>query len=433
MKLLKLIWLFFIGTAVIVLFDTCKHDNEDEAEIVCKLSEKQIGSFSATLVFTHNGTNRDRYYGFIVPSQHVDVFEQIANVVDSLSPRQLLSQSFEQRKREIRLSRLSAHTPYTYIVFGLDENGVYNGRRASIKFTTVPCDLKVSLNPAWKLTHKGETLHNNGYYTLINNEIVGFVQQRYIFVTYTKQQRESFGSEEEFIAYSVETYNQTLNEDHNPDFWLDGSEVFTTSMNFYRYLDPGDYVSYVIGIDVSGRPTGDYNKTAYYHVDEYPMLPAYSNLIGTWKFADNYGQSFQVTLSKKKVNQTFTMKGWSGLNTPVTVEFNQNTGKLYIEKQLLKSNMHVNYTDGTSANGDLYLRAWYQYEGLTIATVDGILAVGNKETNSRYKFTSNFNVYVLDGMVTCPMGLSFVLEQDDGRSVLLNNMKMQFPIYLKKI
>ena len=262
---LKLLFL----SIILITFIGC-NSNEEVESIFFHASVSDIKAYSATVTVTHNATNRDSYYGFAVEGSASDIKAEISKYLSSTNKKELAESVRHQRKSVFQIKGLSPETIFTYIVFGMNDNGDLYGEPSSVVFKTAQSDIIATENPNWKIKYMGHTVYNNNDYSLITVSLLGDVEERFFLATYSADFTNSFKHTENLIDYAIREFikkNETEEE-----YWLETSEVRTGGTRFYRYLQEGDYVSYAIGINADGSATGHYVKTDKYHVDKYPMI-----------------------------------------------------------------------------------------------------------------------------------------------------------------
>ena len=407
----------------------CSNDDKSEEQISFHVCISDIEGYYATVTVTHNGTNRDSYYCFVVKGHVADMQAEIDSYISSTPKEELANFRHNQRKSVFRVTGLSPTKLFTCIVFGLDKDGKMYGTPASVEFQTKESGFIAQVNPNWTIEYRGPVVWNDNDYSLITVWQNGDIDQRFFLATYQKDFVERFNTAEALIAYATEEANEK-----NPgnDYWLENSQVRTESTNFYRYLAVGDYVSYAIGVDANGSPTGYYVKTDVFHVEKYPAIPEYANLLGEWVLTDINDKMFVVNLSEKKVNESFYLTGW-GFHSEYTfsVLFNRTNKSLKISRQLVASNTTVKFTDRT-ATGDLYLSGiYYDSESkLKMPTSTSYtVAMGTYKSDAEYNWDAGYYVTLKDNTKATKTGITFQLKESSGS---VSFCTMMFPLVMKK-
>ena len=304
-----------------------------------------------------------------------------------------------------------------------------------VEFTTTASNIIASQYTNWTVSYKGHKVYNDWDYSLINVHVDGEVSERFFLCTYEKSKTDTFNNMEDFIFYAVDEFAKLRNSDNDEDFWLDASQVRTESTNFYRYLDPGDYVAFAIGLNADGSPTGHYAKCEPFHVDLYPYTETYAKLINEdWYFEDMNGKIYFVTFKQKYVNRSLTMNGWGNYDEfEVLVNYDRNNGSLKISTQkITNSDVTIKFNNGDET-GTIYLTgAYYNAEDkLKWTSKSHTITTGTQKSNGDYTFTTAYSITLDDGTKATNLGMSFVMWQDG--SYKAGFARMMFPFELKRI
>lgn len=431
---MRQIYVVILCIACILYMSCTEKEVDSETNVFFNVSVTEVNDYSATITITHSGTNRDCYYGFVVKDTVTDIYESINDFLASSDKEKVLTSLKSQRKKVIPIRGLSPKKTYTYIAFGIDEEGQLYGTPAHAEFTTTAGELVAIENPNWEILYQGPDLFNNGYYSKYYIKVIGDPTEHYFVYDCTADFLESFTSEEELIIHAIEEFKeQYLGEDEvlNEDFWINESFVMQGSYFYYHVLDEGEYVAYAIGVNLDGTPTGYYVKTPVFQVEEYPAVENYNELLtNPWQITDLYTDSvnYNVTFEKLKVNQSLLMYGWGNLPYPLVVNFNQNQSEIIIYPQLVATNVLFNI-EGIDVTGDLYLKGWYLSNSspeIELTTQSYALTTG-KEYSLWYGFIASYYANLM------PInGITYVLQTSDGTEIILPNTKMDIPFCLEK-
>lgn len=417
---------------LIPLFVIGCSDESSDGDVVFHLSISEVKAFSATVTVMHNATNRDAYYGFAVEGLVSDVLSEINLYLSHTDSSRIIEAIHYQRKSVFQITGLTPERTYTYIIFGMNEDGVLYGEPASIEFRTTKSDLVATENPNWIIRYRGHSVYNENDYSLISVSLNGEVEERFFLATYTATFASTFDRIEDLIVYAANEFITKKEKDE--DYWLETSEVRTESTNFYRYLQEGDYVSYAIGLNSDGTPTGHYVSTNTYHVDKYPACAEYANLLNEWGIMDKNGKWYFVKFSERVVNKSLIMTGWANYdNYPIVLTFNRSDASLKITSQEIVDHATFNFKDGSVYQGLLSFRGIYYDENSTLKptkTKGLTLANAQLGEDGSYTFTSGFHVTQEDGTRIEGTGMSFYLETEDGKNYFIG--QMLFPLVMKK-
>lgn len=427
--------MLFYAIICFFLLACSKDDDNAEERIQFHVAISNIEAYHATATITHNGTNRDRYRGFFVEGHVDDVQGEINKYIASAKAASELNYFFTQRKKVVRLNGLRPRKHFTYIVFGLDTQGQQYGEPGVAEFTTTGSQIIAKENPNWKVTYKGHTVYNDWDYSLINVNIGGEVEERFFLAVYEPSKPNAFSSVEDFIFQAIDDFTEEKNTEGDDDFWLDASQVRTESTNFYRYLQPGDYVAYAIGLNADGSPTGSFAKCDPFHVDQYPYTEGYANLINNdWHFEDVDDKWFFVTFKPNIINRSLSMTGWGNYDEfEISVKYDRTTDGLSISSGVITNGeVTIHFSDGDET-GKVYLfGAYYNADDkLKWTNQSHVVAKGTLNADGVYDFSPGYYV-TLDnnGTKATKYGMSFVMYQNASAS--FGFARMMFPFTLTK-
>lgn len=421
-----------ISLIFIVLFVGCVKDESLE-KIVFHVDVSDINAYSAKITVTHNATNRDSYYGFMVKGAVADIQSEIAVYLNTVETSQLAEAIHFQRKSVFSITGLSPQETYTFIVFGMNDDGLMYGEPCSTVFCTLESQLSAQINPNWKIGYMGHAVYNNNDYSRINVNVLGNAEERYFLATYEQDFVESFEQMEDLIVYATNEFIEKMKEPENEGSWFEDSQVRVDGTSFYRYLHEGDYVSFAIGINIDGSPTGNYVKTDCYHVEKYPAVDGFSNLLGEWIITDDNNQFFNVEFTEDIVNKSFILKGFGNVDDcPIIVSFNRIDSSLEIRTQSIKDNFEITFNDGTFAEGKLTLKGvYYDSESkLKWTNQSHSLTKGTLNDDGSYTFKSNFRVTMNDGTITEKTGMTYYIERNNESNIGFG--RMMFPLGMRK-
>lgn len=430
------IQLSFLLIACLTFMACSKDDNSDNVQVVFHVDIGDIEAYRATATITHNGTNRDTYYGFAVEGDVKNPIEEINKMIASPKSKEILGSPLNQRKRVLKVNGLLPKHIFSYIVFGRTSDGKLYGEPAVTVFTTVGSSIVASENSKWKVTNKGPVVYSDNDYTLIDVDVEGDVEERFFLAVYDLSLPGTFGTMEDLISYAVDEFTRKQNSGGDEDFWLDASKIRTESTNFYRHLSPGDYVAFAIGVNPDGTPTGHYAKSEAFHVDKYPYVDTYAALLGDdWYFEDADKKMYFVTFEEGVINRSFVMKGWGNYNDfNAVVNYNRNTGELSISSQrVTDGDVTLHFSNGDETGTVYLVGAYYNAENkLKWTTSSHVITKGVLNESGEYTFNTGFSV-TLDkenGTKATDLGMTFVMRQ--GVNTKAGFARMMFPFELKK-
>ena len=407
---MKRILLFILS---ILAFVGCSKD-EIVADVVFDVSVSNVESYTATVTVTHDGSNRDTYYGFFVKGEVTDIARAISDYVFYAKDGQLEKSVHTQRKSVYTVRGLMPNTTYTYIVFGMDIKGDTYGIPASTCFTTTPSDLVATVNPNWKITYRGHTVQNDTDYSLINVEVMGESQEYFFPATYPESVVNSFETIESFLDFATSELYAEIELDLDIDDWFDHNRICATSISCYHHLEPGNYVTFAIGINNNIQPTGNYARSEVYQVEEYPLEPEYANLLGEWVLVDNSNSQYLVTFTPLQVNQSLIMYGWGNYEEiPICVSFDRSTGSISFSCQKIFEDYIHKFSSGEVYRGVLSFRGFYingegKWKYINNKPIDAAL-----QKDGTY-LCKGFNVRDEAGNIYEKTGMSLYMEMEQG-------------------
>lgn len=419
-----------VFAVILVALSGCSRDEEN---IFFEASVSDIAAYSATITVRHNATNRDAYYGFVVKGPVADVYAEIERFLTSSSEEEIQEAVHYQRKSVFQIKKLLPHTDFTFIVFGMDENGKLYGAPASIYFQTVGSTFTATINPNWIIKYMGHKVYKDNDYSLITVNLVGEVEERFFLATYPADFAEKFEMTAELIDYAVGEF-MSKKDNENSEYWLEDNEVRTEGTNFYRYLEVGDYVAYAIGVNADGTPTGHYVNTTKFHVEKYPAIDSYAYLLDDWVIIDEDDKWYFVTFEESMVNESLIMKGWGNREQySIYVTFDRTDASLKIASQVVEDYTEIAFSDGTLLKGRLSLRgAYYDHEKNIKCTSSNLtLARAKLNQGGDYDLLSGFYVTFDDGTETYDTGMLYYMERENESNAYFS--RMMFPMVMKKL
>lgn len=428
----KRIWLYCLLYALIA---ACSSDEDDgQGTVVFHVAVDSVAAYSVTATITHNGSNRDSYYAYAVEGRVSNVRDEVVRLLDGDRRQSVLASVMSQRKHVTTLRGLSPSKDYTVIVFGLDASGQLYGEPAAATFTTAMPTFTPRENSGWTVAYEGHKVYHDWDYSLVSVTLQGDAEQRYILYTCTAGESAAYATMDAFIVHAIDDFTQKENSLEDRDFWLDASEVRIGSTNFYRYLEPGDYEAFAIGLHTDGTPTGSYARCEPFRVDPYPYTEDYASLLGDdHYFVDENDRWYFVTFSPRIVNRSYNMTGWGNYDEfSIVVNFDRNTSALTIPYQRVTSEpATVSFSD-RSETGYIYLvGAYYNIQDhLRWTQENHTIAKGTLQSDGSYHFSNAFTVSLSDEAKATKMGMTFVVQRSLSDRVGFS--RMMFPFQLKR-
>lgn len=413
---------------------TCCSKEEIAPELRFSVSVSQIEDFSATVIVTHTGTNRDVYYAIAVKGDVEDISEEIVKHHNNIVNQTASDTPFDQKKRVVKLQGFSPDTDYTCIVYGVDDSGNIKGVPAKASFRTTPCSIVFEETDKWVITYMGQDKYNGRTYSKINIGVQGDVEERFFVRVFNKEEIDNHTDAQSIVLQAYYDFIEEWNEIGDENFWIDDNLVATGSINYYKYLYRGTYQVYVIGVNANGSLTGHYAYSDEFEFDKYELESEYAYLIGDWEVTDAVGNFVFFSLNEKWANSTLTMSGWGFNDCPLTMNYDPS-GTYFLS------------IPGQSANGSAWgeedifimtLRPWYlneedKFRIYSSSIVTTLARSKKKNADDSFTFTRAFNIKLDNGEYANTNGIILTFYNADGSLHYYNSSKIQLPFTMKKI
>ena len=371
-------------------------------DLTFTLEVAEVEADKAKIKVEHNGTTKDTWYGFATTESDVD--KAIADVLEegNVSLK-------KNTKTNVTVRNLEPETEYTFIAVGIKADGTTYGEPATVKFTTAkaeeptppaPTPGEYTINPNWTITYIGDYEQDGKVY---NNVIaVETTDTNPYFVTaWPVDYFEELGIAT-IVDEEIKAWEELLAQ--YPGASWANDILYVESVLATVGIDPAygtKWYAMAIGCDTNGNATGLYALSDVIDLenlgggDDVEPTAEYSEWLGNWTFTGANGVAFDVKFSKGKVNESFIMTGWEGINDiPVAVTWLQEDQMWYINGQVLAEGMQLTNT----VTGDAY---FLPYAGDTIydsaACVGGFTEDGTRVSLAYEAETENGKV-VMEGM-----------------------------------
>lgn len=395
-------------------------------------------AYRVRVLVTHDGTNRDRYLGILKKGNSTDCSSAIESYLSSHSAEEIIRNSFDQKKRIIDIGGLLPGTTYTYIVCRVDDNGNPCGDPSAVVFTTIGKSITFTVNPNWDIVYKGQAENNDFTYSL-NTVLVGTeMDERYFIVVEPEETLMQYGSVTDFLLHAIDEFVEENDFVRNPDLILDSDKLRLSSTNFYKYLQPGRYQTFVIGMNIDGSPTGHYATSDVYEVMPYELTDEYTALISKlWTVYDATGHDFMVLFEQVYANSYMNMRGWGGwIEAPILVRYSMANKSLTIKPQYIPDITEFS-SDGETFQGSMYFNGWYENENgnvklITQLSFADVLVDGKLQEDGSYVIENDFisESNLSTDVESGKFGVVLQFKMDS-KYVYFNKSLMQFPITLK--
>ena len=357
-------------------------NTELNVDIKFTLAVEEVECDKAKIKVEHDGARTDTWYGFVTTESDID--QAIDNEVAALVASGKVSLQ-KSTSKTVTVRGLEPETAYTYVVFGLSDQGQVYGEPVSVDFTTAKAPVVIEgyqVNPNWTVAYIGAGVVNGESYDHVIS-VTSTDETPYLTTVVAKTDFESYGIEaiaESEIAYWTDYVNR-YNEAYGTSYDL-SALLYVGSVEEGWTLDAGEYVALAIGADASNAPTGYYAVSEPFSVVEEEMTEAYAAWLGNWTFTDSEGVALNVTFGAKSNNKTYNMFGFDAPDLdayPVEV-----TWMADYEMWVIYPQNFGTFTFTDNSQGDIYFLGGQQGEkGFSLYTdvpvcLGGFDAEGNR-------------------------------------------------------
>ena len=284
-------------------------NTELNVDIKFTLTVSEVESDQAKVKVEHDGARTDTWYGFVTTESDIEqaIDDEVAVLVASGKVSLQKSTS-----KTVTVRDLEPETAYTYVVFGLSDQGQVYGEPVSVDFTTAKAPVVIEgyqVNPAWNVTYVGQYEEQGQVYD--NVVAVESTDDNTYFVTaWPKATYDQVG-----IEYIAETECAAWLEYLAGTKYTFADLLYSGSILTMVDIDTQygtEWYAFVIGADTEGNPTGLYAMTDLITIVEEDMTENYASWLGTWTVTGTNGVAWDVTFSKGTANQTYKLSGWEG-------------------------------------------------------------------------------------------------------------------------
>ncbi len=351
-----------------IAFTACENDDLNGANnnLVLSVDVDNITATSAKIKVTHNGKTADSWYGYLTTNIGASDAELVNEAVANLKRGDIASSLIFNKNYTEILTPLSPKTTYKYIAFGLTEEGVVYGERASVKFTTLSSNGggdevvdevydQMLPNPAWKIAYTGAgTINDEEYkHTVTVNSTDNNPYN--IAVIYAREYDSSNPSQlrvlgEQLVA-SMNDYLNSYNSAYGTSYVLNDMLYRGSGVTAFDDLDPGYYIAVAIGITAKGEVSGLYAVSQTFHIEEETPTALYQAWLGDWVIKGDNNISNNVVIGRKIANKSINLIGLMGLPFSVEGEYSIERNDVIFSAQVVASD----YTFNDGSVGDIHL------------------------------------------------------------------------------
>lgn len=329
--------------------------NEDLTFI---LKEDVVSLQTASIRIKHNGDESTQWVCMHTEDLTTDADQLIYDrvVLESELTDQIVSHLGQNVSHNIR--NLEAKKTYRLIVKGIDPmSGRLYGKVAELIFKTRRDPDVWEENSNWSITRNAERTQGiaEGSSEVIeyeNFDCKSSDDESYIVLTLSKDDFADYKKDESHkdkIRTVFEDYISDMSSmDGFEDMILKGDAVWRE-----QRLRSGDYVSFMIGVDVDGELTGLYKRADITIAQETPT-EAYNKWLGWWEISFNDSSApWTVYIDDLDANMWYLSMGWEPeaiteqvYNMGLKLYFDKSSGKIYFISQEVASSddgSHIYY------------------------------------------------------------------------------------------
>jgi hypothetical protein len=399
MNLMKNIFRMAIVAFAAIAVAACDSDDEPQGggevkNIVLEVDVENITATSAKIKVLHDGKTADSWYGLLTTEvtkrEDLLIDEAVAQLATGDIGAQLI---FSKNYTKI-ISPLSPETTYKYIAFGLTEEGVVYGERASVEFTTLtsgggypenPEDEvydNMLPNPAWSVAYTGaKTIDGTEYKHTVTVNSTDNAPYTIAIIYANEYDSSKLRDLGDALASSMIEYLDAYNATYGTSYTLNDMLFRGNGVEAFDDLDPGYYIAVAMGITSKGEVSGLYAVSATFHIDEETPNALYSSWIGDWTLIGDNGVSNDVVIGRKVANQSINMYGLQSLPFSVVGEYSVERNDIIFAAQVVEEGYQ--FSDGSVADIHLLgLDNEGKYYGLDNGNY-GIAIAGLLENNRR--------------------------------------------------
>lgn len=417
------------------------------------LEVTEVEADKAKIKVEHNGERDDTWYGFATTESNIDgaVLDKIDELLEG---KERISGLQKSTSKTVTVRDLEPETDYTFVAFGLTEDGTYYGIPETVEFTTTADYTNISKSDEWKISYqRGE--YEGKAAELVTIECAEDSRYYFDYVT------ETYVTETE-AGDLLDAYVSYLVNDEIPSY-LDNYKITE-----FTYVGPGtfplnrmgkgNYYAICIGYGEDGLPTGTYSAQKFTVVEE-EATQEYTQWIGKYTMTAANGVSYDVNIAQYDNNYQYIMYGWetgdaldldnNGDGYPDGMcfdnQFGENVvyfgvlfsdGKLHFNEQIISPISVLNENNqevecylglyGYGKNGENLSIMLSQPFGATIATAE----MTDAGATATVTGVSGEN---MDGTVMTYTNMGYAAVAQDYSDVFLWNQPAEFPITMTRL
>lgn len=423
---------FLMAAMTAIVLASCGEKQEPEPEpqpepeqeltqnLTFTLEVAEVTANSAKVKVSHNGTSEDTWYGFATTSTNIN--EAISDKYAELTATESINGLKNQTSYTAVLINLEPETDYTYITFGLSEDGELYGKSSSVKFTTGRGEVVMEVNNAWKVEYSGPGKINDLDYdhtiTVTSSD-----KNKYFITGYDKATFEANTIKDiaEYELAYLKAYLEEFNAANGSNITI-GQMLFegngTDALNLY----PGEWYAIAIGVDDEGELSGHYAVSDIITIEEEEPTEAYASWLGNWTWTGSNGIAWDLTIEKGISNMSYYLKGWedgNGPDIPITWSPDNEMWVIYTY------NFGV-FDFGDGMEGSLYLTG---NDGGYIYPMEGLPICGGMVDEDGNRVCIGYSEEMEDGSVFIMSFMHYIADISGSYYMISNTKTNEFPTF----
>ena len=380
-----------VALAAITLVVGCSDSNEEGGvempDLQLQLSVENITATTAKIKVSHSQDSDLTWYGF--------VSDRVGESVTTLAEEEVASGAYHNKLHRSKqyvevLEELQPSTDYTYIAFGLTDEGKIYGEIVAAEFKTLsgnnnndePEEINgMRRNNAWTVRYIGAgTVEGKDYDHVVT---VGSVDKNPYTVTIVYAEYydpADLRGLADLMLEDMHAYLDEYNAYYGTSYTI--AHMLSKGDDVYKFdLDPGLYRAVAMGYIEQGEVSGLYAVSDEFEVEMPVATKEFNEWLGKWSIEGMNKAKCNITLSAGTPNKSIYMTGWEGYeDLEVEVEYDKQLNSIFFYSQLVAEDYYISEK---YPSVDIYFLAgeddgnFYSIdEGLYYISIGGILDDG---------------------------------------------------------
>ena len=414
------------------------------------LEVSETDATSAKIRVEHNGDRDDTWYWFVTTEK--DINKAILNLVDELKAEGDITLQRSTGKN-VTAKNLEAKTSYTFVVFGLSNEGEVYGTPADIEFTTKADITDITESDEWTLSYEGRKDGKELFGVQCDeNSIYLFDVVDAYYVCNDAGEPEYL---DDYILMTVDQIQAYL------DAGITAAQIFDAGLLMTGpgvlssdRMASGYYFLIAIGYDEEACPTGTYSVELI-EIEAEEASAEYLQWLGTYTATGANGISYTLEVMDYDPNYMYAIAGWetgadleedkNNDGNPDGLDFNTAFGEGYIPAfptyfvqgkmdfyEYIVTSLQMDEAGTVIADFGLYGWGMYNNEMTLLTTGGSIIATAETTDNGATGTITGNSLQISGGGSIEVSALSYAAVSQDGKNYWFWNDQMTLPITLTK-